>query len=156
MSCGCGKHRSRQACVGARLATTRARVQFVKSCARGGCTGAIATYGPKTLARFTFCSARCAYLDRVRRDGHRWFHVLTPAERRRGQRKACRASAARAQRRAMTDASTRALMFLPRDVLDLLSPAQLARLRVGVARLWRAARQVGYTARSRRTRKAAA
>ena len=155
MPCACGQHMTRQACVGARLAKGRRRVLLVKPCARGGCTGVITAYGPKTLARHAFCSPRCAYLDRVRREGHRWFHALTPAERRRGAQRAWKITAARAQRRAITNAATLALALVPRDIVDTLTPMQLVRLKLAMGRMWIKAKQVGYAASYRRRRKAA-
>lgn len=167
MSCSCGKHKTPQACAGARHFRARPeiwrkpkrrrpRVELSKPCARGGCTGLITAYGQKTLARRDFCRPRCAYLERVRREGRRWCHVITDAERRRGASRAGSLVGERNHRRALVAASRRALALLPKDVIELLTPLQLSRLCVGIGRVWLDGKKVGYGASAYRRRKEAA
>lgn len=164
MSCPCGKHKTPQACAGARHLQAhseiwrkpkqrRPRVALSKPCARGGCTGQVTAFGEKTLARRDFCGHRCAYLERLRVEGRRWCHALTVDERRRGATIAGRRVGERNHRRALIAAAKRAMALLPRDVIDILTPLQLSRLRVGVGRVWLDGRQVGYGAKAYRRRK---
>jgi hypothetical protein len=164
MACRCGQHKTSQGCAGARAFQERPeiwhkpkrrkpRVIFQKLCARGGCTGVIIAGGPKTLARWDFCSHRCSYLERLRIDGRSWCHTLTQADRRAGGAISGPRTGAKNHQRAIVAASERSMALLPADIVDILTPLQLCRLRVAVGRVWIEGRDVGVGARAYERRK---
>jgi hypothetical protein len=122
-----------------------------KPCERGGCTGTVYAWGPRTLAARKFCSARCTALERVRIAGM----AIPLTARQIGGFIGGRIAGDRRRRHAVARAVERVYAVLPVDILEALTRDQLARLRVALAQLDRESYRRGLKASSSMARRRA-
>lgn len=119
-----------------------------KPCARHdkGCQGRIIAPGPKTLAKRRFCGHLCACL--YRQENGLWHHpVISREDRRRGGRKAGKASGETRRMQSVARAVAAIEPLIPKRIDMKLTEAEQRRLRILLAMAWRKGNQLRYRKR---------
>lgn len=126
--------------------TLRSRRRNVsKPCARAGCVHDVWAPGPATLLTRRFCSHRCSMRGRLEAG---WRPKgPTREQRQAGGRKGGVASGNTRRKKAIRQAVARVERFLTPDIVDALTFRQVARVKLVLARAWKAGYKDGLWGR---------